>query len=333
MELEICEEGKGEIEIFKAVPETLAKMVLPTAIPIAIGSNTFTALLQEFKGNGFSAWYNRFWTKRPIVVKAKGGIPVLELRIALCNSIEGTWEKIFQPALPLHYFNLGFTPYVATRAVFNDTKEYQTFDIHFEFSFLESLGFDYKSLNDFLERVFKNQPAELSPHPYPCPGAIVDAVHAILENNYSMQGKAHLLECKVKEILLLALETVGKNELTLPIALKIADLKKLEQVKELIEAGVAQSTPVYPGNEFLCRETGLNEFKLTIGFRYLYQMTPYDYHMLLKLKLGKQLLLNPETNVEGVAFQLGYDQSSSFIKEFKKQFSYTPGWFRKNGGY
>jgi AraC-like DNA-binding protein len=327
MDLEIKEEGKGGIEIFQSIPKEFENFLLGSAVPIAIGNKTFTALFQEFKGDGFSAWFNRFWTKKPIIVNTRGDIPVLELRISLQNRIEGTWDKIIQPSLPLYHFNLGFTPYVITRAIFNTAAEYQTFDIHFSISFLESLGLSYKSLDEFLKKVTNKLPAELIPEPYDCNGAMIDAVYAIIESNCSSSGVSHFLRCKVTEILLIALEIVGKNNNILPAALQPGDLKKLERVKELIELSI----PNYPGNEFLCRETGLNEFKLTVGFKFLFKITPYDYHMGLKMRMGKQLLLNPENNVEGVAFLLGYDQSSSFIKEFKKMFKYTPGWFQKNG--
>ncbi len=329
MDLEMKEEGKGKIEIFQNLPKHLEQLVLPTTIPLVIGNETFTCLLQEFKGKGFSAWYNTFWTKIPTVIKARAEFPTLELRIALLNSIKGTWDRIVQPELLKHYFNLSFTPHIITRAIFDNTREYQTFDIHFDLSFLESLGFDYASLDTFITKVYHKQAADLNPEPFRCPDAMIDAVNDILTNECSIKGKAIMLECKVREILLLALEAISKDEGMLPIALKHGDIEKLERVKELIDEAI----PVYPGNDVLCKETFLNEFKLTIGFKFLFKMTPYDYYMQCKMKLGKQLLKKPQHSVEGVAFLLGYDGSSAFIKEFKKMFVDTPGKYKKSNVY
>jgi AraC-like DNA-binding protein len=329
MDIEINEEGAGRVEIFHTVPDDLREMLLPNAIPLAILSGNFKGLLQQFKGKGFAAWYSRYWTKRPVVIRTRAGIPVLELRIAMLNSIKGYWEKIAQPDLPLHFFNMSFTPHVITRAIFESINEYQTFDIHFELSFLESLGFEYHILDAFIKKVFRKEPAEINASPFPCPGAMVDAVHTILQNNHSDRGRTYLLECKVREILLLALEALSKNEETLPMALKHGDIKKLEDAKAIIE----NSLPVYPGNEFICRNTGLNEFKLSVGFRHLLNTTPYDYYMECKMRKGQELLRVKTNNVEDTAFLLGYEDASAFIKEFKKMFSYTPGWFKKYGKF
>lgn len=329
MDIEMEEEGKGKIEIFRELPKHLEQFVLPATLPLVIGNETFTGLLQQFKGKGFSAWYTRYWTTNPTVIKTRAGFPTLELRIALLNSIKGTWDKILQPALRKNYFNLSFTPHIITRAVFENTNEYRTFDIHFDLAFLESLGFDYRSLDAFITGVYRKQAVELNPEPFRCPDAMIQAVEDILDNDHSLQGKAILLECKVREILLLALEAIGKDEIMLPLAIKPADVEKLERVKELID----ESLPVYPGNDTLCENTQLNEFKLTIGFKFLFKMTPYDYYMQGRMKLGKKLLLKPEHSVEGVAYLLGYDGASGFIKEFKKIYSDTPGKYRKSHGF
>lgn len=327
MDLELNEEGGSRVEIFDHIPTDLRNLVLPLTIPIAIGSSNFKGLLQKYKSRGFDAWHSRYWTKRPVIITSRGSMAVLELRIALSNSIRGTWDKIIQPHLPKHFFNLCFTPHVITKAIFDSADHYETFDIHFELSFLESLGFEYHQLDTFIKEVHKNQPTEITDTPFPCPSAMVDAVNAILRNDYTDIGKAYFLECKVKEILLLALEALCKREKIMPLSIKQTDLRKLESAKEIIE----KCLPVYPGNEYICRETGLNEFKLSVGFWYLFNTTPYDYYMLCKMKRGRELLMKKENNVEGTAYLLGYEDSSAFIKEFKKMFDYTPGWFKKHG--
>jgi AraC-like DNA-binding protein len=257
-------------------------------------------------------------------------MPVLELRIAWENQVEGTWDKIVQPSLKPHFFSLSFTPHVLTRAVFAGQQQYATFDIHFDLSFLASLGFDYATLDLFLQQVQKDQPAELSAIPHPCPGEMVDAVQAILNNSYSLKARPHLLEYKVKEILLSALEAIGRSELQLlPFALQPRDIEALHQAKAFIR----EQLPDWPSPGAICRATGLNELKLKIGFKHLFQLTPYEYYIELKMQEAKRLLLEGKESIVSIAYLSGYDHPSSFCREFKKAFGYTPGYFRQHGNY
>lgn len=329
MDVEIIEEQTGAIEILSFVPDDLRSIILTHARPVVMQGVAFRALFQELEGNGFTVWYSNYWMQRPVVLKARADQPVLELRIAMKNQINGTWEKILVPALKEYFFSLSFTPHVLTRAIFEENKEYQTFDIHFSFDFLISIGIDYKTLDTFLKKVQHRQPAELSPFPHPCPGEMVDAVDAVLHNSYSAKAQPYLLECKVKEILISALETLGRSELTLPIAIRPYDIEKLYEAKTFID----ESLPEWPTPEMICKHTGLNELKLKIGFRYLFNITPYEYYRRLKLKEAKRLLLEGKESITSVAYMTGYDHLSSFSREFKKEFGYTPGYFKLNGHY
>lgn len=329
MDVEIIEEQTGTIEISSFVPDDLQPKILAHARPVVMQGVAFRVLFQELKGNGFTVWYSNYWMQRPVVLKARADLPVLELRIAMKNQINGTWEKIIVPSLKEYFFNLSFTPHVFTRAIFEENKEYRTFDIHFTFDFLISLGIDYKTLDDFLKKVQHQQPAELSPFPHPCPGEMMDAVDAVLHNSYSAKAQPHLLECKVKEILISALETMGRSELTLPIPIRPHDIEKLHEAKAVIDAHL----PEWATPELICKRTGLNELKLKIGFRFLFNMTPYEYFRRLKLKEAKRLLLEKKESITSIAYITGYDHPSSFSREFKKEFGYTPGYFKENGHY
>jgi AraC-like DNA-binding protein len=326
MNIELEQEGKGQIEIFQAVPKDFEKHLIAPAVPVAVGGVDFRALMQEFKGNGFSAWYSRYWTQSPVIIRARAGIPVLELRIALKNIIRGKWEKIPNAELPIHCFQMGFVPYVVTRAIFDASLEYQTFDIHFEMSFLKEIGVDYKTLDKFLKKVYKDEPAELSRHHHVCSSFMLESIDNILYNTYTLPGKERTLRNNVTNILIAALEKVGKDELG-KLLLSVSDIEALHHVRELIE----KHCPVYLSNDVLVSKAHpqLNAFKLSYGFKRLFGMNPYDYYLQLRFILGKKLLREGNT-VAAVAYELEYDSSTTFIKEFRKRFGLTPKYFQKN---
>ena len=68
------------------------------------------------------------------------------------------------------------------------------------------------------------------------------------------------------------------------------------------------------------------------GFKKLFTRTPYDYHLEIKMKEAKQLLLDPESSIYMVAYQVGYQHVSNFCIQFKKRFGVTPLRFKVNNG-
>jgi hypothetical protein len=77
------------------------------------------------------------------------------------------------------------------------------------------------------------------------------------------------------QILLIGLETVASPERSLPVVLTTRDIEGLHAVK----AHIAERFPEWPDLARFCRIGQLNEFKLKMGFKHLFQMTAYDYHM------------------------------------------------------
>jgi len=110
------------------------------------------------------------------------------------------------------------------------------------------------------------------------------------------------------------------------LSLSERDKESLQEVKRIIEFHPTDE-PLHLTQ--LCRKTGINEFKLKIGFRTLFSCTPYSYFLELKMSQAKKLLLEPDSTVYGVAYTLGYQHASNFCNEFKKRFGVTPLQFRK----
>jgi len=327
MHIDISEKGGVPLELFQTLPAAMQQWDIRGSLPLCFKGEKFQLLFQEFRGKGFSAWYNRFWTAQPSIVRARADIAVLELRIGLTNQLHGTWEKIPQLALKPGEFSLSFTPHIDTRATFDVGQSYATFDIHIERPLLEELGVNYKKLGLFLMRVDKGHPAELAPHPHVCPTAMLDNVQFILNNPFSAQAQSHILEWNSKQILLIALETIAGPEHPFPITLTPREIEGLHTIKQFI----VDKFPEWPTHTSLCRKGEINEFKLKAGFKHLFKMTAYDYHMQLKFQEAKKLLLENKETIKAIAYQIGYDHHASFTQEFKKQFGYTPSWFQKHG--
>jgi len=152
--------------------------------------------------------------------------------------------------------------------------------------------------------------------------------YVLLQNSYTAAGKARLLHNNVTNILIAALEEVGKEEID-NLPLSIQDIDALHHVKELIET----HCPVYPGNDVLIKKARntLNAFKLSYGFKRLFGVSPYEYFQEQRFLMAKGLL-REGNKVNSVAHELEYESSTAFIKAFRQRFHRTPKQFQKSGG-
>lgn len=138
----------------------------------------------------------------------------------------------------------------------------------------------------------------------------------LLNNHYSLAGKADLLNDEVSSILPAALEEVSSGELDPDLS--VSEKDKLWLLRALIEADF----PLCRGNDQLCKDTGLNEYLLYFGFKKLFHVSPKEYAQALRLNKGEDLLLEGK-QVKEVALLLDYYDPSPFIRDFKKRFDLT----------
>ncbi|QKF60023.1 helix-turn-helix domain-containing protein [Aliarcobacter lanthieri] len=110
--------------------------------------------------------------------------------------------------------------------------------------------------------------------------------------------------------------------------LNIDDIAALYKAKELIEKG----DKFYNLNE-LCRKVALNEFKLKFGFKKLFNTTPGQMILNLKMEKAKELLLSQQYNVQEVSRIIGYKYQQNFSNAFIKHFNINPKSLIKSKNY
>lgn len=321
MDLEVKEEGQGTVRIESVTPAILQPYLIEGSRPISLIGRHFKGIFLEFPAEGFSAWFSRFLPDQPLVLQAQGSGSVLELRIAWRHRIRGKWETIEEAGMPPQYFQMAFTPHVATRAIFEQPVEYQTFDVHFELPYLEKFGLDYAMMDRFIAKVHTRQPAELAPHPYKCSLEMLHIVRMILNSKHSAPGRQRQLRHHIAALLTAALEVVAWFE-GVPMPLTQSDREALHRIREILDkADVDQ----YPGNDELLMRVfpHLNTWKLNYGFKQLFATNPQDYFLRRRFSEAQQLLAKGK-RVSDVAIEVGYESATTFIKEFRKRFGVTP---------
>lgn len=110
-----------------------------------------------------------------------------------------------------------------------------------------------------------------------------------------------------------------------PIArTKLYDVPAIEFAKSLIEKDPISHIHI----PMLADKAGINEFKLKVGFRELFQTSPYQYRLHLCLEKAKLLLEETDDTIDQIAAKVGFESYNGFSTAFKKAYSIAPTEYR-----
>src|SRR5882724_3050082 len=118
MDFELTINDRSDFEIFQNLPEDMALYGKMQINCIRVNGLFGKALFYEYWFGGISFRYSVYDMLLPAFMKARANQKVLELRIALHNQIQGTYQGINSASLPENRFSLSFNSHVQTRAEF-----------------------------------------------------------------------------------------------------------------------------------------------------------------------------------------------------------------------
>jgi AraC-like DNA-binding protein len=133
-----------------------------------------------------------------------------------------------------------------------------------------------------------------------------------------------MLEGKAMELIALQLN----QYLGTGIKKKIS--KKEEEIFYAIREHLAQSFNQNHTLQSLCREFGINEFKLKKGFRTIFGTTVFDFIHDKKMEKAHHLIKEENLYINEVSRQIGYKNPNHFSTAFKKKFGIRPNELRSN---
>jgi AraC-like DNA-binding protein len=105
---------------------------------------------------------------------------------------------------------------------------------------------------------------------------------------------------------------------------KLYDVPAIELAKSLIDKDPVTHLHI----PILADRAGINEFKLKLGFRELFQTSPYQYRLHLCLKKAQELLEETDDTIDQIAAKVGFDTYNGFSTAFKKAFQVAPTEYR-----
>jgi len=105
---------------------------------------------------------------------------------------------------------------------------------------------------------------------------------------------------------------------------KLYDVPAIELAKSIIDKDPVSHIHI----PMLADKAGINEFKLKVGFRELFQTSPYQYRLHLCLERSKILLEETDDTIDQIAQRVGFDTYNGFSTAFKKAYGYAPTEYR-----
>lgn len=153
---------------------------------------------------------------------------------------------------------------------------------------------------------------------------ILLGMNALENNQFTGTLKSIYLESKVLELIALFFR---ESEQSAPRkkTMNKGDQQKIIEAKELLGQNLESPPTIIQ----LSRMVGLNEYKLRLGFKELFNNTIYGYLRQIRMKKAKELIEAEELSVSEAGFMVGYSNMSHFANAFKNEFGVTPGQLKR----
>ena len=101
-------------------------------------------------------------------------------------------------------------------------------------------------------------------------------------------------------------------------------LKRVLVAKEMIEDNYLQNVDL----NFIAKECCLSKYFLIKSFKQVFNITPHQYQIHLKINRAKMLLRHKDMSVSDVAAHLNYPNIFSFSRQFRSVTNYSPTSFK-----
>ena len=135
------------------------------------------------------------------------------------------------------------------------------------------------------------------------------------------------IEARVYEVLSLHIQQHNRflEGVLLPTSLIKSELKIVRKV--------ANNIVKHPEKEYsleqLSQSSGVTQYKLQEGFKFLYNRTVTEYIRHVRLESARNMLKNTDLNVSQIVYSIGFSSRSYFSKIFKEKYDISPSAFKK----
>ena len=153
----------------------------------------------------------------------------------------------------------------------------------------------------------------------------MDIISSIVDHHYSSDFAIDFIKCRTLELLLSVFN--GAKSTVSKFATKQNDEIQIRKVKEYIDSNLSQEFHLFD----LAKSFNLNEYKLKVLFKEIYNDTVFAYIRKRRMKLANTLLRSSDKSIKEIAFETGFKYAHHFTRNFVDYFGVLPKSIRQSG--
>ncbi len=312
----------------ETVPAPLKKYTL-TGSKVIAGEGSFGYFLfQQLQGLDPSTglWYSNYLLDQEEVFRYQCQEPQLRLQFALSNTFYSQQETGEGQVLQQGCFNLYYDPFIKSEMHMQPGRPYSMLSVYFPLTLLETWVNYFPALAEFMEKVSRGERAVLCACNQVTTWEMDDIIQHITSNSYPGFTQPLHTSIKITELLIQVLDKVIHYPTTNTIRLRREEVQRFHEMKEVLTSNLEHPLSL----KELSRQFGLNIKKLKMGFKAIYDKTPFDLLLITRMEKAKELLAGTGMSIEDIGESVGYSDKHSFSKAFKKHCGCPPASYRRN---
>lgn len=316
MQIKLIADNLKELAFTDQLPNSLNDYLVPGASSVTASGTFGHVLFQQIQSNGIFIRLQHFLLNRGCTFTMMEYEPLLKLRFHLINHIQYHMEGLGNLVFYEQGYNLLYIPFQNNRLYFQNAGVYFSIDIHFPVYVLSQKLPPLVLMNEFQKKVLHQQPAMLVPVNQVASRSLLTNVHQLIQSGKRSTASLH---SRSLTLLNLCLENISEYPVLEPVTLSMQEAQSIFMARTKMEDNLKQEWTI----KELTQLTGLNDYKLKIGFQQLYHSSPADYLRDIRMEKAWQLLSGKRYSVSQVAEEVGYTNLSAFSKAFKKYYHIT----------
>lgn len=159
--------------------------------------------------------------------------------------------------------------------------------------------------------------------------AVLGILKNILECPFEGEMKIAYLKEHIRALFTLQLFHFSAMTAVTPmfndISLSTRDREVLQSVRDYIDQNFLNPNSL----ESLSKQFGVNEFKLKVGFKALFETSPIRYLQHKRLAYALALLRDTDKSIKEIAHEIGYSHAANFTTAFVRAFGKPPQQLRR----
>ncbi|RQO30130.1 hypothetical protein DBR32_11120 [Taibaiella sp. KBW10] len=277
---------------------------------------------QEVFLKGFSISYGNIDMMKERLIAYTSEEPSVKMLFQFCGSrvlkIQGFAEDV---EMSCNSHTLLYTNVNTGQVYYSGCENQKFLEVNFKPSFLLPYLPNEALFSRFLSNINKKKNCVLTAQK----GLVTIPMQQVIDSIFESKrtgGLQHLfLESKIKELLLLQIESYLKLPSEESAVVHKYHVDKIYQAKAIIEENISHPCSLID----LAHQVGTNECTLKKGFRALLDTSVYSYWNDLKMQKAYAMLQESDTSIADIALDTGFKTPQHFSTAFKKKYGLTPG--------